>query len=283
MHEPRPDGHVPASEKPWRVHCEWVTPGNPGPTSPPGPRESGWAWAVDGSGRRILIEEHLENGFFDVEKAWASSGRDDRGVVALAPTSEALSKACLRTVRGLDASERRELVSVRAAREGEDVDVALVFPHDPATPRPVSRMVLFGDSLSCTGNLKKRLLVFPNSPYWLGRFSNGPNWADYFAKSTGVSIQNHAYGGAAATTHDDVPPDQVLAKLETGMQHFLTGSLANQVKEHVELDSSSAASAAPRPGDRGRRVTALPRRARLRPGRPAPRGSPGRRSRSPAA
>src|SRR6516165_9890966 len=41
------------------------------------------------------------------------------------------------------------------------------------------RLVVFGDSLSDTGN---SLFLFgvPQPPYYNGRWSNGPNWVDYF-------------------------------------------------------------------------------------------------------
>ena len=121
-------------------------------------------------------------------------------------------------------------------RDGEGVEVPLVFPGDPLRPRPASRLVAFGDSLSDTGNLKRRLLVFPASPYWLGRFSNGPNWTDYLAERTGLAVQNHAYGGAVAVPHEDVPTDSVITGIQQGAQLFLTGSVDRQVKDYVERD-----------------------------------------------
>ena len=110
------------------------------------------------------------------------------------------------------------------------------LPADPELPRPVSRMVVFGDSLSDNGNLKRRLMIFPNSPYWFGRFANGPNWTEYFADRTGLSVQNHAYGGAVAVNHEDVPSESIVASIEKGAQFFLTGSVVNQVKDYRERD-----------------------------------------------
>jgi len=114
--------------------------------------------------------------------------------------------------------------------------VAMVFPGDPALPRPVSRMVVFGDSLSDAGNLKRRLLIFPNQPYWFGRFANGPNWTDYFAERTGLAVQNHAYGGAAAVKHEDVPSEDIISAIQQGAQFFLTGSVDGQVTDYLERD-----------------------------------------------
>jgi phospholipase/lecithinase/hemolysin len=112
----------------------------------------------------------------------------------------------------------------------------MVFPHDPGLPKPIARLVVFGDSLSDSGNLKRRLLIFPGSPYWLGRFANGPNWADYLGERTGIAVQNHSYGGAVAVKHENVPADDVIAAIQKGAQFFLTGSLDGQVRDYLERD-----------------------------------------------
>ena len=62
----------------------------------------------------------------------------------------------------------------------------------------VSRMVIFGDSLSDTGNMYR--LTRHRSParsrYYRGRYSNGRNWVDYVRSDTGMRIDNDAHGGA---------------------------------------------------------------------------------------
>lgn len=42
-----------------------------------------------------------------------------------------------------------------------------------------NRLVVFGDSLSDNGN-SLFLFEVPQTPYYNGRYSNGPNWVDYF-------------------------------------------------------------------------------------------------------
>jgi phospholipase/lecithinase/hemolysin len=76
----------------------------------------------------------------------------------------------------------------------------------PVAAGPYSQIITFGDSLSDTGN---DLIAFggPTSPYYMGRFSNGPNWIDQLAAKLGVADPqpslaggtNYAYGGATAT------------------------------------------------------------------------------------
>ena len=76
--------------------------------------------------------------------------------------------------------------------------------------RPITKIVVFGDSLSDTGNLFAYLIseglpVFPPSPpYYNGRFSNGPVWVETLADGLGLTAltpsllggTNNAWGGA---------------------------------------------------------------------------------------
>ncbi|UPG85441.1 SGNH/GDSL hydrolase family protein [Luteibacter aegosomatis] len=63
---------------------------------------------------------------------------------------------------------------------------------------PVDRIVAFGDSLSDTGNIYNDLQwKFPVAHSWfLGRFSNGPVWTEYFAQMAGKPLNNWAIGGS---------------------------------------------------------------------------------------
>src|SRR5262245_9922302 len=196
FHKPRPDADLPVNERPWRVRCSWVQPPPTDPAAPPGARDAGSFWAADESARRLILAGRLEDGFFIVDGARAASDKDDRDVVAVAATADAVKDMCKGTLARAEPAAERLLYAVRAVRDGEGIEVPLVFADDPLRPRPISRVVVFGDSLSDPGNLKQRLLVFPNAPYWFGHFSNGPNWTDYLTERTGLSIYNQAFGGA---------------------------------------------------------------------------------------
>lgn len=62
-----------------------------------------------------------------------------------------------------------------------------------------SKLYIFGDSLSDQGNifnitkfansLEPQIPIVPNSPYFEGRFSNGPVWTDYLSAGLGLPIQ----------------------------------------------------------------------------------------------
>lgn len=82
----------------------------------------------------------------------------------------------------------------------------------PTSAKAVSlnldQIYVFGDSLSDNGNVynaTKSLpapnFPFPPSPYFEGRFSNGPVWVEQLASLLGVTLTDYAFGGA--TTGSD--------------------------------------------------------------------------------
>jgi phospholipase/lecithinase/hemolysin len=58
-----------------------------------------------------------------------------------------------------------------------------------------SNVVVFGDSLSDTGNLLAATGE-PAPPYYSGRFSNGPVAVEHLSRDLGVPLLNYAWGGA---------------------------------------------------------------------------------------
>src|SRR5262245_57574840 len=153
FHKPRPDADLPASERPWRVRCDWIVASPERGKAP----ETGWLWASDTGGRRLIVTGTLEDGFLRADALQATSDEDDRDVVRMDASSRAVTDACAATVARTRPGEQPHIVTLAAAREGENVEVTLVFPNDQAAPQPVSRLVVFGDSLSDPGNLKQRL------------------------------------------------------------------------------------------------------------------------------
>ncbi|MBV9974482.1 MAG: hypothetical protein JO105_03715 [Hyphomicrobiales bacterium] len=83
----------------------------------------------------------------------------------------------------------------------------------------ISRLVVFGDSLSDDGNLF-RFTGQPAPPYWEGRFSNGPTYAEQLATQLSVPLDDLAFGGATGSATspvaDPLPvnlPEQIAAYL----------------------------------------------------------------------
>jgi phospholipase/lecithinase/hemolysin len=72
-------------------------------------------------------------------------------------------------------------------------------PRHGSNSQPFSRIFVFGDSLSDTGNLFRLSGGYPPAPYFEGRFSNGPLWVGRLADALGIEIaagDNYAVGGA---------------------------------------------------------------------------------------
>ncbi len=228
LHDPAPNLSTGLQDQPWLVHCETAESHEPDEDLSPGVHRERWLWAKDRQGNPIVLAGQLEDGFLAVR------GIQQPGLPTVQETSlPQLRQACLDTLLARNPGNPLELGKVRAARQGEDIDVTMAFP--PTTPPlfPVRRMVIFGDSLTDTGRLKHRLHVFPGSPYWLGRFSNGPNWVDYLAAETGLAAQNHSYGGASVTSHEVMPGDELFARIKQGGQLLVTGSLEQQVDDYL--------------------------------------------------
>lgn len=83
----------------------------------------------------------------------------------------------------------------------------LLFINTAVFAGKINKLVFFGDSLSDNGNVYALLLHFlPKSPpYFDGRFSNGPVWAEnlakYYQAAHEIDYKIYAYGGATAVFH----------------------------------------------------------------------------------
>ena len=70
----------------------------------------------------------------------------------------------------------------------------------------VKEIIFFGDSLTDDGNLLKIMKIIPKSPpYYKGRFTNGPTWAEHvgnhFYNKSYINYTNYCYGGATTILH----------------------------------------------------------------------------------
>lgn len=95
----------------------------------------------------------------------------------------------------------------------------------------IKQMVFFGDSLTDSGNLYKYVLhILPKSPpYFQGRFTNGPTWAEnvgkYYHDKYNIEYKVYAVGGATAVFHKPTNEFVTLATLELEVNHYLLKSL----------------------------------------------------------
>jgi phospholipase/lecithinase/hemolysin len=110
--------------------------------------------------------------------------------------------------------------------------VSSAVPSAVRAQGPFTSLTVFGDSYSDTGNAKI-LAAFaglpdpaPSPPFFMGRFSNGPVWVDYFAQLLGLPggampaflpsapTGNYAVGGARSVNTGPVPPQSPSTQLQ---------------------------------------------------------------------
>jgi thermolabile hemolysin len=216
------------SDHTWLVHCETDKSYTPDLVAVPGIYDGRWLWAEHATGEKIYLQGSLKSGFFHLQGAVSGSGE------ALPGDEKALRQFCIGTIAR---DEPRDLARVMAARDSRDLDIPIIYPDEDQDPDKVTRLVVFGDSLSDAGRLKHRMQVFPGKPYWLGRFSNGPVWPDYLESATSLAIQNRSYGGASVDKPLDFHEAGLIAFIKDEGRFFVSGSLAEQVTEFLE-DSS---------------------------------------------
>lgn len=102
---------------------------------------------------------------------------------------------------------------------GQDVAVSFVSMKDKCPLRrdsnidnSIENLVIFGDSLSDTNEFKGALIINPESPFFKGRFSNGPIWNDYLSNCARLRVDNFSQGGAVtkiATNFADELPSYI--------------------------------------------------------------------------
>ena len=96
----------------------------------------------------------------------------------------------------------------------------------PAMAGSFSDVVLLGDSLSDSGNVFVATgQSIPPAPYYLGRFTNGENYADQLSAALGsplvpslVGGTNFAFGGARTDSHPSGAPFDLLSQLNNFKQ-----------------------------------------------------------------
>ena len=102
-----------------------------------------------------------------------------------------------------------------------------------------NQVVVFGDSLSDTGNLARSFGgTVPAAPYANGRFSNGPVAVETLARALNVPLVNSAIGGALTGTDNQFAKDNPLVA-DTGMMSQVQRYIASPsgVSKQIESDA----------------------------------------------
>lgn len=104
-----------------------------------------------------------------------------------------------------------------------------------STAKSIDKIIFFGDSLSDNGNLYQSFFkIIPKSPpYFQGRFSNGPTWAElvgnYYYHQQYIDYHIYAVGGATAILHapasNFIAPTNLMLEVN---QYFLDSTFQNK-------------------------------------------------------
>ncbi|QFU74345.1 hypothetical protein EY643_01035 [Halioglobus maricola] len=225
----------PVDDRPfvWKVQCESslkprVKPGDDPETAV----AKGWIVARTPGDYEISVLGRMEDGFLQVEEVLSDD--PDWSLDQTQPYVH-LRKVCRDTLSNRRNGGLYRPGLVRTSHEDSGVYTSLVF--DEWSERDhVTRLVIFGDSLSDTGRLKRRLKMVPRPPYWVGRFANGPVWSDYLEVSAQLAVQNHARGGAMATQREPMDSEELIQRIYTNGQFFVSGSITHQIDGYTAND-----------------------------------------------
>lgn len=113
-----------------------------------------------------------------------------------------------------------------------------------AIASPIHKIVVFGDSLSDTGNIYAytKHQYPPSPPYYKGRLSNGPVWIEhvlehYYPGTAEAHHLNYAFGGAGVSSEEEDKEDD---EIDDGAAFNLTGQIKRYLKTHNDTADASS-------------------------------------------
>ena len=168
----------------------------------------------------IVLDGHVEDGFFVESKL----------------TYDKILESCNNIIqlrnKSLKSGDTYKLYEFKANFSDDDEKEFPISFFNPMNMEKIKRIVVFGDSLSDTGNLKNFTHIFPGKPYFKGRFSNGFNWTDYFNFITNIPILNYAYGGAKSKAENNVSPSKIISFIKSNIKNLITGGMTGYIDEY---------------------------------------------------
>ena len=107
--------------------------------------------------------------------------------------------------------------------------LALGTPWLPRAGASYSELVVFGDSLSDVGNVRQRTFgIAGASPYFDGRFTNGPNYVDFLAENLALAPPSHSVSGGSIYAHGGAR-----VRINGGTSALFTDSLRMQADDYL--------------------------------------------------
>jgi phospholipase/lecithinase/hemolysin len=205
-----------------------------------------WVWAKTPEGAHIHAQADKKGGFLVADKIYYSKGKKILGVYVdeagaeLMPevkTTDDMEKICQESIDRYYPNKGYKLIGMVGSRNTQAIAnlIENAFPltiGESQNPNKITRVVIFGDSLSDTGRLKRWLQVMPERPFFLGRFSNGGTWSDFLADEANVAVLNYSTGGAVTKGNVTKTPGEILRYVRDVGRHFITGSIRNFINDY---------------------------------------------------
>lgn len=176
-----------------------------------------WAWAKYEDDSYVRIHGNVDGGFFTVDTEIRFSE---------------LRRICKNSI-----PEGQELLNFKTTKGKYSREYEILFPLDVPKNLSFSKIVVFGDSISDSGNLHSWARI-PNAPYWNGRYSDGPVWVEYLsAFLSHIPVLNWSYAGAKTSGRLYAPDWISLAK--SWVRNSFTGSVEGYVTKYLANDNPS--------------------------------------------
>jgi len=205
-----------------------------------------WVWAKTPDGAHIHAKGKKEGGYLAVKEIYYSKGKKILGKYVDTPgaelmpeikTTDDMEKLCQESIDRYHPNKGYKLISMVGSRNTSVVSnlIENAFPlamGESLNQNKITRVVIFGDSLSDTGRLKKWIQVMPERPFFLGRFSNGGTWSDFLSSQANVSILNYSTGGTVTKGNIINTPAQILKYVKEIGRYFITGSLRHFINDY---------------------------------------------------
>lgn len=202
-----------------------------------------WVWAKTKDGHRVHAKGKKEGGFIVADAIYYSKTGPGAELMSQIKTTDDLEKLCQESIDRYHPGKGYKLVNMVASRNAQ-VATNLIdnsFPvviGEAQNKNKITRVVIFGDSLSDTGRLKKWVQVMPERPFFLGRFTNGGTWSDFLAEMADLAVLNYSTGGAVTKVDISSRVQDVLRYIKDGGRYFVTGSLRNFIKDYKKNEIS---------------------------------------------
>jgi thermolabile hemolysin len=155
--------------------------------------ETDWTWARSPAGD-----------YFSLKGRWAYPSLEPANLFFTNTSQGIVAERCRDTLRR---EGKGSFMAATAADTILSYDYGIWTNESLLASPGITRMIVFGDSLSDTMNAWNRnLRIVPHAKSWSsGRFSNGQVWPEITSKLTGLDLTNFAFGAAAADGNVLIP------------------------------------------------------------------------------